>query len=784
MANHYRRALRGVIVVAVAIGVAAGAPDAAGQGSNGPSLAAGGHWVGTWAATLVARAAVPPPAAAAPLTPPGAGAGQPVPPPPLNFNNQTLRQIVRVSVGGADVRAVFSNAFGTAPLRVGAASIALREKNDAIVSGSSRPLLFSGKPSAAIAPGAVLVSDPVTLRVADLADVAVDLYLPGDTAAAGSPLAHHTGNGAVQTNYVSDTGNHAGAQTLPVRTTTRLWHFLSRVEVTAPAEVGAVVALGDSITAGSQSTLDTNNRWPNHLARRLLAQNIRMGVLNAGHSGNRLLSDGNGQSALARFDRDVAAQTAATHLVVLIGINDVARATADDLIAGHRQIIARARARGLKVYAATLTPFEGSANWAPEQEATRQALNRWLRTSREYDGVFDFEAAVRDPAHPTKMLQKFAAADNLHPNDAGYEALANAVDLSVFGSSPRPAGATASAAAALKTPWGEPDLQGIWSGQTATPLQRPERWAGKSELTPAEADDYVTELLGRPGRDRRAARGTEQDVAGAYNAVWENRATRLAGLRTSLIVDPPDGRIPPLTDAAKRRQAETSDYLQALLQGTSGGRPGPISPRRNEPPPSYNLERMNRSDGPEDRSNSERCFGATLPNLGGIYRIVQSPGQVGIYHDSGQGQGFMRVIPIDDRPALPSRIRLLHGDARGRWEGDTLVAETANFTYKMEYQGSRENLRLIERFRRVAENEIEYRVTVEDPTTWTKPWTVAVPWEQLPDRLNQVYESTCHEGNYGLLGMLANTRAAERLFREGRGPDPARQDNATGGGGN
>ena len=227
MATQYSGVWRGVIIM-VALAAATGAPrEAAGQGTAGRStpLDAGRHWVGTWAATLVARAAAPPPAAA----------GQPAPSPPLNFNNQTLRQIVRVSIGGPDVRAVFSNAFGTAPLRVGAANIALREKDDTIVSGSSRPLLFSGKPSAAIAPGAVLVSDPVTLRVADLADVAVDVYLPDDTAAAGSPLAHHTGDGAVQTNYLSETGNHAGAQKLPVRTTTRLWHFLSRVEVTAPA---------------------------------------------------------------------------------------------------------------------------------------------------------------------------------------------------------------------------------------------------------------------------------------------------------------------------------------------------------------------------------------------------------------------------------------------------------------------------------------------------------------------------------------------------------------------
>lgn len=335
----------------------------------------------------------------------------------------------------------------------------------------------------------------------------------------------------------------------------------------------------------------------------------------------------------------------------------------------------------------------------------------------------------------------------------------------------------------LKTPSGEPDLQGIWSGQTATPLQRPERWAGRTELTPAEAEAYLNELLARPGRDARKARGTEQDVAGAYNAVWENRATRLAGRRTSLIVDPPDGRVPPMTAAAQTRIGEMREYLQALLQGTSGGRPGPISPRRNEPPPAYNVERMNRSDGPEDRSMTERCFGATMPNMGSIYRIVQSPGHIGIYHDSGQGQGFIRTIPLGARP-LPSRIRLLHGDGRGRWEGDTLVVETSNFTNRMEYQGSRENLKLVERFTRVSANEITYRLTVEDSTTWTRPWTVEIPWEKLPDTLNQVYESTCHEGNYGMVGMLANTRAAERLFREGKGPDPATQDNATGGGGN
>jgi hypothetical protein len=166
----------------------------------------------------------------------------------------------------------------------------------------------------------------------------------------------------------------------------------------------------------------------------------------------------------------------------------------------------------------------------------------------------------------------------------------------------------------------------------------------------------------------------------------------------------------------------------------------------------------------------------------GVYRIVQSPGQVGIYVDFGQGQGFVRTIPVDGSPHLPSKIRLLHGDARGRWEGDTLVVSVSNFSPKMDFRGSREQLHLTERFTRVAPDRITYRVDVEDPSTWTRPWTFELAWTREPDRANRVYESTCHEGNYGLLGMLANTRAAERLFADGKGPDPATQDNATGGG--
>lgn len=346
-----------------------------------------------------------------------------------------------------------------------------------------------------------------------------------------------------------------------------------------------------------------------------------------------------------------------------------------------------------------------------------------------------------------------------------------------------PTSPATSAASTLRTPWGEPDLQGIWNGDTLTPLERPARWVDKPVLTPEEAAAVEQWVTSRPGRDDRSQRGTERDVAAAYNEHWLPPPQKLSDRRTGLIVDPPDGRIPPMTPEAVKRTSAVREYLRALLDGTASGRPGSkVSPRRNEPPPAYNIDRMNRSDGPEDRATMERCFGAPMPAFGAVYRIVQSPRQVGIAIDSGQGQGFQRTIPVDGSPHLPSRIRLLHGDSRGRWEGDTLVVSVANFSPKTDFRGSRENLRLTERFTRISADRLNYRVTVEDPTTWPRPWTFELAWTREPDRANRVYESTCHEGNYGLLGMLANTRAAERLFAQGKGPDPATQDNATGGG--
>ena len=413
-----------------------------------PVLAQGGendeHWVATWATAVVERREPPTertPQRQAPSAQASPGAFVPilVLNPDLHFNNQTLRQIVHTSIGGERVRVVLSNAFWTEPLAVAAARIALRVDGAAIVPTSVRELRFSGHSSTSIRAGAVVVSDPVTLAVPALADLAIDIYLPGDTAASGSPVTIHSRS--VQTHYVSPPGDHTGVAELPVMTMTQAWFFLARVEVTAPAQTGVVVAIGDSITDGYSATVDANSRWPDHLARRFQAANVNMGVLNLGIDGNRVLADGLGVSALARFDRDVLVQTGVTHVVVLEGINDIGavgggwRASAADLIAGHKQLVARAHARGLKIYGATLTPFEGTTiqgYWTAEGEAVRQELNAWIRTSGVYDGVIDFDAAVLDPQRPMWFLPRYDYGDHLHPGDAGYEAMANAIDLELF----------------------------------------------------------------------------------------------------------------------------------------------------------------------------------------------------------------------------------------------------------------------------------------------------------------------------------------------------------------
>jgi lysophospholipase L1-like esterase len=362
----------------------------------------------------------------------------------MHFNDQTLRQIVHTSIGGPMVRVVLSNVYGTAPLTIGAAHIALRDKDSSIQAASGHPLTFSGRPTVAIPAHATVYSDPVNLAVPEMADLAIDLYLPGNTDTP-VPLTMH--NGAFQTNYVSETGNHVGSANLPTVATVQNWFVIYRVEVQAPASVGGLVTFGDSITDGTRSTRDTNNRWPDQLVRRMLSQvpPLRMGVMNAAIAGNRVLSEGafqQGVNALARFEHNALSQAGVTHIVVMEGINDIGNArtnptpSAEDVIAGYKQLIDQAHAKGLKIYGATLTPFYGAAYYTEVGEAKRQAINQWIRTSKAYDAVIDFDAATRDPNEPKQLLVAYDSCDHLHPNDAGYKAMAEAVDFGLFKAAP------------------------------------------------------------------------------------------------------------------------------------------------------------------------------------------------------------------------------------------------------------------------------------------------------------------------------------------------------------
>jgi hypothetical protein len=356
----------------------------------------------------------------------------------------------------------------------------------------------------------------------------------------------------------------------------------------------------------------------------------------------------------------------------------------------------------------------------------------------------------------------------------------------VTGQTPTPPAQSAGAAA--NTSWGEPDLQGIWTNDYETPLQRPPRHANKEFFTDEERAELDRLRMGILAQDNRPhSRGSEQDVGGAYNAAIF-LTHKHTGRRTSLIVDPADGRIPPFTPEAKNRRDRMREYQLALLQATDicknnlpscqGGKYGPPSPRRAEPPPYYPTGSINRSDGPEDRGLSERCMAGRLPDFGGaagfFVQIVQSPRTVSIFYDTGQGQGWQRTIPVTDRPHLPSHIRQWWGDSRARWEGNTLVVDVTNFSPKTDFQGSGENLHLVERWTRLDAKTMEYVVTLEDPSTWTRPWTLKQEFSRQSDQANRIYrEPRCHEGNYGMVGLLAGARTEEKAFAQGRGPNPA-----------
>jgi lysophospholipase L1-like esterase len=386
------------------------------------------HWVAVWGASPARQI-------------PGAGRMAAA---KLVFRGETLREIVPASLGGDTARVRLSNVFGPEPVEIGAAHLAVCAGGKAIMPGTDRVLTFGGRGSVTLPPGAVLLSDPVDLRVPAGGELTISLYVPGPAAAAGI---HYD---AQQTCYVG-AGDQAGAADLRLERKLFCWTFLGGVDVLAPPAAEAVVAFGDSITDGAHSTRNANERWPDLLAARLRAAGgPERSVVDAGIGGNRLLHDGYhlvqfGVNGLARFGRDVLEQPGVRDVIVLEGINDIGHpgsnapesqtVTAADLIGALRQLIGRAHERGLRIIGATLTPFAGTTYrgyYTPAKEEVREAVNRWIRTSGAFDGVVDFDRAVRDPADPLRLLPRYDSGDHLHPDDAGYRAMAAAIDLSLL----------------------------------------------------------------------------------------------------------------------------------------------------------------------------------------------------------------------------------------------------------------------------------------------------------------------------------------------------------------
>ncbi|MFD9499608.1 SGNH/GDSL hydrolase family protein [Streptomyces sp. NPDC060035] len=434
-----RRAGRHLVAVLTGALLLGTAPATSAEPSAGSSFRPAAHrtadaaWTGTWATTPTATPASDTTA----------------------FEDETIRQTVRTSIGGERVRIRLSNEFGSLPLVIGAAHLARRAADgpaSRIDPRTDRPLTFGGRTSVTIPAGAPVLSDPVSLRVPAGSDLVVSIHLPERTP--GSTLHAF----AFQHNYVAS-GNVTGRSDIDATATIDRWYFLTGVSVSTgrSERSSAVVTFGDSITDGADTDADANHRWPDFLAGRLNAAYgpHAVGVLNEGISGNRLLHDPNppagseaenfaayfGQSALRRFDRDVASQPGAEHLIVLLGVNDLGhpgtvapeseRVTAADLVDAHRQIIARAHDRGLTAYGGTILPFKNDTLgfYSPENEAARQTVNRWIRTSGAYDGVIDFDRALRDPSDPQRLLARYDSGDHLHPNDAGAEVMSRAVPL-------------------------------------------------------------------------------------------------------------------------------------------------------------------------------------------------------------------------------------------------------------------------------------------------------------------------------------------------------------------
>jgi lysophospholipase L1-like esterase len=404
-----RRPLRHFCAAVTAAALAAAAFVATGAFGSAPvAAAAGGTWTGTWS-----------------VSPQSGGAA---------FNQQTIRQIVRTSIAGTSARLQVSNVFGSQPLVIADVHIAQRSSGSTISSGTDRTVTFGGAASISIPAGGLAVSDSIAFAVPALSDVAVSIYLPQPT---GASTYHQQGTA---TNYIAS-GDVSGNSGLAGASTTGSYYFLTNLDVQNSASPGSVVALGASLTDGVASATDSNRRWPNDLAVRLADSGRTIGVLNQGISGNRLLVDGAGQSALNRFDRDVLAQPRVGWVIFSDDpINDLGSTnpppTADQLIAGAKQLISRAHQNGLKFLCSTLTPYQGASYWTQQGETARESFNAFVRGSGSgCDGVVGQDTATHDPASPTRFLPAYDSDDHLHPNEAGLQAIANAVDLNLFGSS-------------------------------------------------------------------------------------------------------------------------------------------------------------------------------------------------------------------------------------------------------------------------------------------------------------------------------------------------------------
>jgi lysophospholipase L1-like esterase len=411
------------IMIMAALMLAVGA---AGQGT-------GGHWISAWGAAPQAKVQFPglPPAAA--------------------YENQTVRMIIRPTIGGARLRIRLSNAYGASALKIGAAHVALVSKGAEIVPDSDRALTFSGQKSVDIPPGAPMLSDPVDLKVPAFAELAVSIFLPEKVTA---DTWHMTGQREI---YIGGPGDQTGQADIPTATTIHSWFWLASLDLWTPSNTRTIVTFGDSITDGFGAKPGDYLDWPDQLAGRLSAVKAtnNLAVVNEGIGGNRILHDALGVNALARFDRDVLSLPGVTDVILLEGINDIGwphqkppkgmdlskfkmpdftadHVTAEDLIVGMRQMIERAHEHGIRIFGATILPFEGANYYSDEGEVTRQAVNKWIRTGGAFDGIVDFDAAVRDPAHAARFREAYQIGDYLHPNEAGYKAMAAAIDLSLF----------------------------------------------------------------------------------------------------------------------------------------------------------------------------------------------------------------------------------------------------------------------------------------------------------------------------------------------------------------